>query len=77
MRHPLIDTISTEKIVAILRGIPTEKLEPAITALYNGGIRILEITFNQKSETKLEDTASAIRLANHCFRICMQVPAQL
>ena len=34
-----------------------------ITSLYNGGIRVLEITFNQKSETKLEDTAFAIRLA--------------
>lgn len=63
----ILDVIKSEKIVAILRGIPTDKMTSVITALYNGGIRVLEITFNQKSETKLEDTAYAIRLAKSLF----------
>ena len=67
MRHPLINIINNEKIVAILRGIPSEKLASVIASLYNGGIRILEITFNQKSENKLEETASAIRLAKSLY----------
>ena len=67
MKHPCIDIIEKQKIVAILRGIPAEKLESVITSLYHGGIRILEITFNQKSETKLADTADAIRLAKSLF----------
>ena len=63
----LVEIIKKERIVAILRGIPAEKMEPVITALYNGGIRVLEITFNQKSATRHEETGSAIRLAKKLF----------
>ena len=59
--------VKKEKIVAILRGVPAEKMEQVITALYNGGIRVLEITFNQKSATRHEETGSAIRLAKKLF----------
>lgn len=48
------------RITAILRGIDREHLEPVVEALYAGGIRLLEITFNQGSATRLEDTAAAI-----------------
>lgn len=55
------------KICAILRGIPGEKMEAVITSLYNGGIRLLEITFNQKSETRHQETGDAIRLAKSLY----------
>lgn len=61
------EIVKKEKIVAILRGVPAEKMEPVITALYNGGIRVLEITFNQKSAARHEETGNAIRLAKKLF----------
>lgn len=63
----LAEVVKQEKICAILRGVPSEKMEPVITSLYNGGFRLLEITFNQKSETKHEDTCAAIRLAKKLY----------
>ncbi len=65
--NQLVEIIKKEKIVAILRGVPEEKMESVITALYNGGIRVLEITFNQKSVTRHEETGGAIRLAKKLF----------
>lgn len=59
----IAEIVKKEKIVAILRGVPSEKMEPVIDSLYRGGIRVLEITFNQKSPAKLEETCQAIRLA--------------
>lgn len=63
----LTEIVKSEKVIAILRGVPAEKMGAVITALYNGGIRILEITFNQKSATRHEETGSAIRLAKELF----------
>lgn len=65
--NKLIEIIKNEKICAILRGIPSDKMESVITALYRGGIRLLEITFNQNSKTKYTDTCSAIKLAKSLF----------
>lgn len=63
----LFHVIEQEKIIAILRGVPSEKMEPVISALYHGGIRLLEITFNQKSAQKHEETEKAIRLAKAMY----------
>lgn len=63
----LTEIIQKEKIIAILRGIPSEKMESVLLALYEGGIRLLEITFNQKSENRHQETGAAIRLARSMF----------
>lgn len=56
----ILEQIQEHKIIAILRGVPQDRIVDVAQALYDGGIRLLEITFNQKSETKLEDTRNAI-----------------
>ena len=61
MEKKIESLIKEHKIIAILRGVPSEKIVDVAKALYDGGIRLLEITFNQKSETKLIDTPNAIR----------------
>ena len=61
MEKKIESLIREHKIIAILRGVPSEKIVDVAKALYDGGIRLLEITFNQKSETKLIDTPNAIR----------------
>ena len=66
--NQLVELIRQEKIIAILRGVPAEKMESVITSLYRGGIRLLEITFNQKSDTRHQETGDAIRLARTLFQ---------
>ena len=61
MEKKIESLIREHKIIAILRGVPSDKVVDVAKALYDGGIRLLEITFNQKSETKLIDTPNAIR----------------
>lgn len=58
--------IDQYKIIAILRGIPKDKLIPTVQALYDGGIRLVEITYCADGKISDEETASAIRrLAEH------------
>ena len=59
MNTTVLEAMKQYRITAILRGIDREHLEPVVEALYAGGIRLLEITFNQGSATRLEDTAAA------------------
>jgi len=53
--------LSEKKIIAILRRVPAEKLDRVILALREGGVRFMEVTFDQSSPTCLTDTAAAIR----------------
>lgn len=53
--------VQEEKIISIVRGVALTDMERTVEALFRGGIRIVEITFNQKSEKRLEETAEAIR----------------
>lgn len=60
MNTTILEAMKQYRITAILRGIDREHLEPVVEALYAGGIRLLEITFNQGSATRVEDTSAAI-----------------
>ena len=46
MKNQVIDRILKEKIVVIVRGIDSDKIIPLAEAMYEGGIRALEITYN-------------------------------
>ncbi len=48
----LLDSLLEERIVAILRKVPSNKIIPTVQALSDGGIKLLEITMN--SEKALE-----------------------
>lgn len=61
MKEEQLRFIFKNKITAILRGIPVEQAVPVARALYKGGIRLLEITFDQSSESGEEDTKKAIQ----------------
>ena len=67
MNESVLEAVKEHKITAILRGIPEERLKRVVQALFDGGIRLLEVTFNQKSPSRLEDTAGAIRWAKETF----------
>ena len=66
MKNKVIKAIEENKIIAILRGIPDDKLIPLTEALYEGGIRLLEITYSADGSTIDTDTANNIKkLASH------------
>ncbi len=58
----VMEAIRQYKIVAIVRGVQCEKMLPLADALYEGGIRLMEVTFDQRSEAGKQETLSSIEL---------------
>ena len=61
MREKVIKEILDKKIIAIIRGATEEEAVAAAEALYEGGITLVEVTFNQKAPESFINTASAIK----------------
>ena len=61
MRETIIQKVYENKIIAIVRGMDKEKTVKIAKALYEGGIRFVEVTFNQKNPDKFYETAECIR----------------
>ena len=59
-RETVKEWIYEHKIVAIARRVKPEDMVNTAKALYEGGIRSLEITFDQASKTCIADTAASI-----------------
>lgn len=75
MINEFVDYLKQYRIVVALRGIEPDKVVATAKALYDGGIRMLEITFNQSSATALTDTPAAIRAVGECLGKKMLVGA--
>lgn len=66
MQNKVIEQILKEKIIVIVRGIAKENLIPMTEAMYKGGIRLIEITYDSNGKTTDEETAQNIEmLAKH------------
>lgn len=62
MKETVIQAVEKYKLVAILRGVPEEKLIRVAQALYDGGVRLLEITYSPDGSVSNEETARRIGL---------------
>ena len=64
--------IEANKVIVICRGIYDEDLLKLSDALYAGGVRLIEVTFDQSAPDCMEKTAQAIRSlhAHHQGRMC-------
>ena len=62
MKETVIRAVEKYKLVAILRGVPEEKLTRVAQALYDGGVRLLEITYSPDGSVSDEETARCIGL---------------
>ena len=69
------DAILKHKLVAILRGVAPDQLIPLLEALYEGGVRLAEITFDAKGITPAEETAAQIAAAAAHFGDRMHIGA--
>ena len=66
MREKIIKSVEENKIVAIVRGVKREDLLSLAEALYDGGIRLMEITYSADGSISDEETADRIKmLAGH------------
>ena len=74
MNNPLIDLVLQTKVVAIVRGLESG-IEPLAQALYEGGIRAVEVTFNQRQAEPYSATTEAIRAIRACMGEKMAVGA--
>lgn len=63
----VMEKILEHKVVAILRGIGAEDVLPVAEALVRGGIRLLEIPFNQRGAAPGDDAPAVIRLLKRRF----------
>jgi 2-dehydro-3-deoxyphosphogluconate aldolase/(4S)-4-hydroxy-2-oxoglutarate aldolase len=61
MRQKIIDQIKKEKLIVIVRGIERKKLIPLAQAMYDGGVRLLEVTYSANGTVSDEETAETIR----------------
>ena len=60
-REEIIQDVEKYKIIAILRGFNQEQLLGAVEAMDKGGIRMVEVTFDQTGTISDETTAANIR----------------
>lgn len=64
MRERVIKEILDKKIIAIVRGVDEDQALKIAKALYEGGVTMVEVTFNQKNPAQFVNTANAIRAIN-------------
>lgn len=66
-RQQIIETVEKYKIIVILRGLNTQQLLKTVEAMEKGGIRLVEVTFDQSGKISDEETAANIRALTDVF----------
>ncbi|GAU75554.1 bifunctional 4-hydroxy-2-oxoglutarate aldolase/2-dehydro-3-deoxy-phosphogluconate aldolase [Fusibacter sp. 3D3] len=69
----VINWVEKYKIIAIFRDVDRSNLIETCKALYEGGIRLMEITFNQSSENGKEETYESIKMLDQALgnKVCI------
>ena len=72
MREQVIKLIEKNKIIAIVRGANPEQAVMAAKAISEGGVKLIEVTFNQKNPASFNDTVTAIaEIKKNCPEMCV------
>ena len=64
----VMETLAEGRIIAIVRGIPSEKIGALAQALFSGGVTMMEVTFDQTRTDSWQDTCRAIELIGREFQ---------
>jgi len=67
MREQVISEILRGKLIAIVRGMGEEQIVPIAKAIHAGGIKMLEVTFNQAKPDSFTSTARSISAIRKAF----------
>ena len=60
MHDTIKEAVRKHKLIAIIRGVRPEQCVKVAQALYDGGIRLMEITYDQRRPESWPETAAAI-----------------
>lgn len=73
MSKEVLKRIHDGKIIAIIRGISSDRIIDLVDAMLAGGVNCAEVTFDQSSEEMTKDTLLSIRrLREHfCEKVCV------
>ena len=74
-REEIIKAIETHRIIVIARGLNREELLNTAEAMYRGGIRLMEVTFNACGNPSDEETAANIAMLVEHFKGRMYIGA--
>lgn len=75
MREQIIQEILDKKLIVIVRGLEKEVMLPLAEAMYEGGIRLIEVTYAANGSIPQEVTAECIRSIQEHFNGQMLVGA--
>lgn len=67
MKKAVIEAIEREKLIVIVRGVDREHLLPLAEAMYDGGIRLLEVTYDASGRINNSETAAMIQILSDHF----------
>lgn len=67
MCSKIVEAVEKEKIIVIVRGVGRERLIPLAEAMYEGGIRLLEITYSSDPKADDNETAENIKMLKDHF----------
>ena len=62
MREQIIEKVLEHKIIAIVRGVYGEDCVNLAIALYKGGIKMMEVTFDQSKPECLNQTSDTVKM---------------
>ncbi len=74
-KQDVISQIDKYKIIAIVRGLTDEELIPTVEAMYEGGIKLVEVTFDQSGKLPEDYVANQIKTLSEKFEGKMLVGA--
>lgn len=75
MKKATIEAIEKYKIITIIRGVDKDKLIPLVEAIYEGGIRLVELTYSATGDPTDEDIAGRIKMLADHFKGRMYIGA--
>ena len=67
-RNEVIKDVLENKIIVIMRGFTEEQLVNSVEAMWKGGVRLVEVTFDQSGQVDDATTASYIKLLSEKFK---------
>lgn len=73
--NKFVQEFNEKKVIIVCRGIAEEEIVKVATALYDGGIRFMEVPFNQSAPETFCDTARKIKLVKEALEGKMHVGA--
>ena len=75
MREEVIQSIIQTKLIVIVRGVSLADIVPFAKAVYDGGVRNIEVTFDQTGKCTDDTTCEKIRAMRDAFGSDMHIGA--